>query len=140
MKPVSPVGERIAEKVKLIFEICRKKDGSRYTLKDVERDSNGTITYTWLWKLYNGQIQSPGMENIALLNSFFGLEPSFWVVSLDEAKTQLVAKMLQTSIGDVQEDVRIIAARASNLPIEARKIVLALIDSLEKSGLRPPEG
>jgi len=133
---VSPIAERISKKLWLIFEVSRNPaTGARYNLTDVTSNANSKLSYAQLWKLYHGQIKNPGLEALSVISEFFDLEPNFWLISVEEAKAQLKSKLLAENIGEVEEDVRIIAARASNLPLEARQVVLALIDSIEKSGI-----
>lgn len=125
--------ERIAEKVQYLFETYRKADGTYFTPMDIERASGGRLKYTWIWKLTRAVIWRPALDDLIELTKVFGCEPELWVTPLENWKNrQHIAQ--QQALQTTSEPVHTIAMRSLNLTPPGQKIVLDMIESLERSG------
>lgn len=116
----------LEEKVNFLFEHFRKPNLDRFTYKEVEEGTKGSVHASWISRLATGKAQRPGLMVLKALTDFFKVDPSFWFNPLTEESKF----MLKEKQGD--KTISTIALRSSNLSPENAQVVLDLINSLER--------
>jgi transcriptional regulator with XRE-family HTH domain len=113
----------IARKVNYLLDTYRKPNGERYQHREIAAASNGTINHSWLWKLANAQLHSPGIQALKALTDFFKIDASFWFRDLDEQadKPHKFSAGVQNIMARVTEQ---------DLTPEEQQAMLSLLDNL----------
>ncbi|HEX2912223.1 MAG TPA: hypothetical protein VH186_15545 [Chloroflexia bacterium] len=117
----------LARKVRYLFETIKKPNGNSYSYNEVEKLTDGKVEQSWLSKMAKGMRQRPHIQSLEALTDFFGIDPTFWFISLDEWISNQSQKEYDENVADI-------ATRAKYLSPEGQRMVINLMQNLEKSG------
>lgn len=121
------VSAELARKVRYLFDTIKKPNGNAYSYNEVEKLTDGKVEQSWLSKMAKGMRQRPHIQSLEALTDFFGVDPTFWFISLDEWITNQSQK-------EYDENVSEIATRATHLSPEGQRMVINLMQNLQESG------
>lgn len=108
----------LPERLKKLFETKRKKNGDRFTYREVSKETS--LAPSYISHLVTGKRTNPSRETASALASFFGVEVDhFYKTTLEN---------LKTSDQKTQE----IAFRASRLDEGDKQLILDMIRHIEK--------
>jgi len=111
---------QFALRLKRLFEEKRKPDGKKYSQTEVLEGLQGVVTRVYLWKLRNGRAANPSYQVIRGLADFFGVSPGYFFES-DETPSRE---------WDLAYEIEL---KVSNLSREQQQMVLAVVESLQKT-------
>src|ERR671931_2465325 len=73
-------GLTLTDRLNILFELRRQRDGRRYTPTDFARlileETSVKVSHTWIQRLLDGDITNPGWESLQLLARFFQVSPA----------------------------------------------------------------
>ena len=125
----------IAGKVNHLFEVIRnEKTGEAYTNAEVARRSlggltgqNGGLIEEEIRRLRSGEIPNPSVKQVAALANFFGVQPSYFVDSKQEALL-----LDEEAISALEDDTTsAILHKSIRLPRRERGMILTIIQQFE---------
>jgi transcriptional regulator with XRE-family HTH domain len=72
----------IARKFNWFVEAYRRPDGQKWGGQDLENDTNGIVTRSYITNLRKDRIENPGYEKMAAIAKAMGFPPGLWFEDL----------------------------------------------------------
>jgi transcriptional regulator with XRE-family HTH domain len=110
-------------KLNRLFREKTKPDGSIYTQTDVIVGTNDVVNRVYLWKLLTGRATNPSIQVVQALADFFGVAPSYFFESTENADTFVPNKR--------QELLTVL--RSFGLDKDEQKAITLMIEALKTS-------
>jgi hypothetical protein len=127
-------GLTLTDRLNILFELRRQRDGRRYTPTDFARlilDETGVkVSHTWIQRLLDGDITNPGWESLQLLARFFQVSPA---VFFGEQATEGVDAQLQLLAAMADTGVRTVATLSYGLSSETLAAVAELLKKARRA-------
>jgi transcriptional regulator with XRE-family HTH domain len=114
----------LADKLNLLFEKKRKRDGSSYTQEEVIQGTHGVLTRAYLWKLRTGRAENPGFKIVQALADFFAVDLNYFRTDADQP-AEIVEKSLRDDL------LNELLLRANMYSDETIQVIIGVMEYVE---------
>jgi transcriptional regulator with XRE-family HTH domain len=81
-------GQTLADRVRYLFEIRRRPDGTRYSINEVVAASRGMAAKSNLHNIRNGDNENPTRETLTCLAIFFKVPIAYFFPELEQQEVE----------------------------------------------------
>jgi transcriptional regulator with XRE-family HTH domain len=68
----------VAQKFEALLETYRRRDGRKWSGKEIDEATGGVVTRSYVTNLRKGRIENPGYEKLAAMAKAMGFAPEVW--------------------------------------------------------------